>query len=118
MLLIRPLLRANAWRRTQVHVVIFFIFLVANIGGTLTPLGDPPLFLGFLHGVPFFWVTEGLLPHMLTAAALVLAIFFAGRHAAPTAARPPAPRGRAGRAAACASRALHNLVFLLGVMGG
>ena len=76
MVLIRPMLRANAWRRSQVHVVIFFIFLIANIGGSLTPLGDPPLFLGFLHGVPFFWVTKGLLPHMLTATALVLAIFF------------------------------------------
>ncbi|MEL6545250.1 MAG: sodium:proton antiporter, partial [Myxococcota bacterium] len=55
MLLIRPLLRANASRKRKVHVVVFFIFLVSNIGGLLTPLGDPPLFLGFLRGVPFFW---------------------------------------------------------------
>lgn len=55
MLLIRPVLRANAHRKNQKHVVIFFIFLISNIGGILTPLGDPPLFLGFLHGVPFFW---------------------------------------------------------------
>jgi len=55
MILIRPLLRANSWRRHKVHLVIFFIFLVSNIGGSLTPLGDPPLFLGFLHSVPFFW---------------------------------------------------------------
>lgn len=55
MLLIRPLLRANAARKRKVHVVVFFIFLVSNIGGLLTPLGDPPLFLGFLRGVPFFW---------------------------------------------------------------
>ncbi|MCH8068791.1 MAG: sodium:proton antiporter [Candidatus Marinimicrobia bacterium] len=51
MLLIRPLIRANKWRQKKVHVVIFFIFLVANIGGSLTPLGDPPLFLGFLKGL-------------------------------------------------------------------
>ncbi|MCL2029238.1 MAG: sodium:proton antiporter [Deltaproteobacteria bacterium] len=60
MLLIRPLLRANAHRRYRVHSVVFFIFLVANIGGSLTPLGDPPLFLGFLKGVPFFWPTVHL----------------------------------------------------------
>ncbi|HPF70749.1 MAG TPA: sodium:proton antiporter, partial [Candidatus Krumholzibacteria bacterium] len=76
MVMIRPLLRANAWRRSQVHLIIFFIFLVANIGGSLTPLGDPPLFLGFLHGVPFFWVTTGILPHMLLTVACVLAVFF------------------------------------------
>ena len=57
MLLIRPLLRANEWRTSKKHVVIFFIFLVANVGGALTPLGDPPLFLGFLQGVGFFWTT-------------------------------------------------------------
>src|SRR5438128_10945349 len=55
MVMIRPLLRANRARRYRAHTVVFFIFLVANIGGALTPLGDPPLFLGFLHGVPFFW---------------------------------------------------------------
>ncbi len=54
-LLIKPLLRANRRRSRRVHTVVFFIFLVANVGGALTPLGDPPLFLGFLHGVPFFW---------------------------------------------------------------
>ncbi len=76
MVLIRPLLRANQWRRNKVHLIVFFIFLVANIGGSLTPLGDPPLFLGFLHGVPFFWVTTGILPHMLVTSGLILGIFF------------------------------------------
>jgi Na+/H+ antiporter NhaD/arsenite permease-like protein len=75
MLMIRPLLRANAGRRHRVHVVVFFIFLVSNIGGSLTPLGDPPLFLGFLHGVPFFW-TLGLLPHMGVVVVLVLGLFY------------------------------------------
>jgi Na+/H+ antiporter NhaD/arsenite permease-like protein len=75
MIMIRPVLRANAWRRNKVHVVIFFIFLVSNIGGSLTPLGDPPLFLGFLHSVPFFW-TLHLLPPMLFLVVPLLAIFF------------------------------------------
>ncbi|TIM88006.1 MAG: sodium:proton antiporter, partial [Mesorhizobium sp.] len=55
MILIRPILRANDNRPFNAHVVIFFIFLVSNIGGSLTPLGDPPLFVGFLRGVDFFW---------------------------------------------------------------
>src|ERR1700710_1161437 len=60
MILIRPLLRANAARLVNVHVVVFFIFLVANIGGALSPLGDPPLFVGFLRGVDFFWTAQHL----------------------------------------------------------
>ena len=62
-LLIRPLIRANIDRKHKVHVVVFFIFLVANIGGSLTPLGDPPLFLGFLKGVDFFWTTKAIVFH-------------------------------------------------------
>ena len=75
MLLIRPLLRANAWRQHRVHVVVFFIFLVANIGGSLTPLGDPPLFLGFLKGVEFFWTLK-LFPLMLPVSIVLLIVFF------------------------------------------
>ena len=75
MLLIRPILRANAWRKHRVHVIVFFIFLVANIGGSLTPLGDPPLFLGFLKGVDFFW-TMKLLPVMAPVSIALLIIFF------------------------------------------
>jgi Na+/H+ antiporter NhaD/arsenite permease-like protein len=77
MLLIRPLLKANEARRHKVHVVVFFIFLVANIGGSLTPLGDPPLFLGFLKGVDFFWPTTHLLLPMLLIAGILLVVFFA-----------------------------------------
>jgi Na+/H+ antiporter NhaD/arsenite permease-like protein len=73
-LLVRPLLRANARRPNHTHVVVFFIFLVSNIGGALTPLGDPPLFLGFLHGVPFFW-TLTLVPQWLVAVTVLLGIF-------------------------------------------
>jgi Na+/H+ antiporter NhaD/arsenite permease-like protein len=80
MLLIRPLIRANDDRRHNAHVVIFFIFLVGNIGGSLTPLGDPPLFLGFLQGVSFFWTTTHLFLPTVLAVALVLALFFAIDH--------------------------------------
>jgi Na+/H+ antiporter NhaD/arsenite permease-like protein len=74
--MIRPVLRANDDRKHRVHVVVFFIFLVSNIGGSLTPLGDPPLFLGFLRGVDFFWTTQHLLAPMLFASSILLAIFF------------------------------------------
>lgn len=77
MLLIRPVLRANIWRTHKAHIVVFFIFLVANIGGCLTPLGDPPLFLGYLRGVPFFWTLEHIWPLLLLNTALLLAAYAA-----------------------------------------
>ena len=70
MILIRPVIRANDDRKHNVHVFVFFIFLVANAGGALTPLGDPPLFLGFLRGVSFFWPTV----HLLGPAALIIGV--------------------------------------------
>lgn len=76
MLLIRPILRANSWRSTQKHIVIFFIFLVANVGGSLTPLGDPPLFLGFLQGVDFFWTTTHLFWEMTFVSVILLVIYY------------------------------------------
>ncbi len=75
MLMIRPFLRANSHRKSRTFMVVFFIFLIANVGGSLTPLGDPPLFLGFLHGVSFFW-TLHILPHMLVVAIILLSIYF------------------------------------------
>jgi Na+/H+ antiporter NhaD/arsenite permease-like protein len=75
MILIRPLLRANAARLHNVHVVVFFIILVANVGGALSPLGDPPLFVGFLRGVDFFWPTRHLLLPTALTAGVVLAGF-------------------------------------------
>ena len=74
MLLIRPYLRANHRRQRREHLGVFFIFIVSNIGGLLTPLGDPPLFLGFLRGVPFQW-TLSLFPIWITALGLVLLVF-------------------------------------------
>ncbi|HRJ61276.1 MAG TPA: sodium:proton antiporter [Azospirillaceae bacterium] len=76
MLLIRPLIRSNENRRHKVHTMVFFIFLVSNVGGSLTPLGDPPLFLGFLKGVSFFWPTTHLLLPMLTVAIPLLVGYF------------------------------------------
>ena len=76
MLLIRPIIRANEFRKAKAHTIIFFIFLVSNIGGCLTPLGDPPLFLGFLHGVPFFWTLKLFWPFMLSMV-MVLCIYYA-----------------------------------------
>jgi Na+/H+ antiporter NhaD/arsenite permease-like protein len=75
MLLIRPLLRANSVRKAKAHVVVFFIFVVSNSGGLLTPLGDPPLFLGFLRGVPFLW-TLRLFPQWLFVNVLLLVVFY------------------------------------------
>lgn len=75
MLLIRPLLQTNKERERKEHTVVFFIFLVSNIGGTLLPIGDPPLFLGYLAGVPFFW-TLGLWPEWLTCSLLLLVIYY------------------------------------------
>jgi len=76
MLLIRPLIRANNYRKYKIHTMVFFIFLVANIGGSLTPLGDPPLFLGYLNGVDFFWTTKSLLVPMIYAVSILLTIYF------------------------------------------
>jgi Na+/H+ antiporter NhaD/arsenite permease-like protein len=76
MLLIRTVINANRERRYNTHVLVFFIFLVSNIGGALSPLGDPPLFLGFLRGVEFFWPTIHLLPPTLLTAGILLCVFF------------------------------------------
>ncbi len=75
MVLIRPVLQTNRQRTHMTHTVVFFIFLVSNVGGLLTPLGDPPLFLGYLRGVPFTW-TFRLLPHWLFAVGLLLLVYF------------------------------------------
>ena len=76
MVLVRPLIRANDDRLHNAHVMVFFIFLVANIGGALTPVGDPPLFLGFLEGIDFFWTTKALFKPTMMLAGSLLVIFF------------------------------------------
>ena len=76
MLLIRPIIRANSWRKNKTHLIIFFIFLVSNIGGSLTPIGDPPLFLGFLKGVDFTWTMIYMLKPMLLLSCILLILFY------------------------------------------
>lgn len=75
MLVIRPIIKANHDRKMKMHTIIFLIFLVSNIGGSLTPVGDPPLFLGFLHGVPFFWTLK-LAPEWITNVIILLAVYY------------------------------------------
>jgi Na+/H+ antiporter NhaD/arsenite permease-like protein len=112
MLLIRPMIRANHVRKRKVHIIIFFIFLVSNIGGSLTPLGDPPLFLGFLHGVPFFW-TMHLLPLMATATLFLLVLFFfLDRHFYRKEGSPHPERG----SASLKVEGSYNFLLLVGVI--
>lgn len=77
MLMLRPLIRANDNRAHKAHVIVFFIFIVSNAGGSLTPLGDPPLFLGFLKGVDFFWTVKQIFPETLFLVGSLLALFYA-----------------------------------------
>ena len=117
MLLIRPLLKANAHRKYRVHSVVFFIFLVANIGGSLTPLGDPPLFLGFLKGVDFFWTATNLFMKTGLLSAILLCIFFVvdfvlfKKEGSP---KPVAPAGAVEEKLGLDGKI--NLLFLLGVV--
>uniref|UniRef100_A0A7C4W237 Sodium:proton antiporter n=1 Tax=Desulfatirhabdium butyrativorans TaxID=340467 RepID=A0A7C4W237_9BACT len=116
MLLIRPFLRANSHRKNRSFMVVFFIFLVANIGGALTPLGDPPLFLGFLHGVPFFW-TLHLLPHLLVAAGVLLAVYFLLDWMAWRKEFPEGPKPVSGNQERLRLLGAHNFLFLVGILG-
>tara|TARA_R110002096_G_scaffold329006_1_gene522991 strand:+ start:27416 stop:28852 length:1437 start_codon:yes stop_codon:yes gene_type:complete len=115
MLLIRPMLRANAWRAKKVHMVIFFIFLVANVGGSLTPLGDPPLFLGFLQGVDFFWTTSHLFWEMTFVAVVLLVLYYFWDKALfkKETNRPPEDDG----SESIGIEGGFNLVLLLGIIG-
>ncbi|MDY0162720.1 sodium:proton antiporter [Desulfobotulus sp.] len=118
MLLIRPLLRANAHRRFKVHSVVFFIFLVANIGGSLTPLGDPPLFLGFLKGVSFFWTTIHMFLPMVILSAILLTLFFILDSVLFAKEGKPMPKGEAaGKGEKFGIEGTVNLLLLLGVVG-
>jgi Na+/H+ antiporter NhaD/arsenite permease-like protein len=115
MVLIRPLIRANDDRRRNVHIVVFFIFIVSNVGGSLTPLGDPPLFLGFLQGVSFFWTTTHLWRETALVLVLLLGIFYLldrwlylrEERPAPVDPTPAAPLGIEG---------LANIPLLVGVV--
>ncbi len=119
MLLIRPVIRANAHRKNKVHIVIFFIFLVANIGGSLTPLGDPPLFLGFLHGVNFFWTLK-LLPHMAFVSGILLSVFFILDTYYYKKEEDPSKEivEKMAKKEPIKLLGTHNFIFLLGIIGG
>ncbi|GEA16436.1 MAG: hypothetical protein PWR22_394 [Moorella sp. (in: firmicutes)] len=108
MLLIRPVIRANEWRRYKAHIIIFFIFLVSNIGGSLTPVGDPPLFLGYLRGVPFFWTMRLIVPMgfnviILLALYYILDSYFYRKESVPELKNEREPLRVEG---------LHNLIYL------
>lgn len=90
--LIQPLLLCNAHRERRIHLVVFLVVLVANAGGALTPLGNPPLYVGLLRGVPFFWPAIHLLPHFLLLGAVLLAVFWWLDRRLAAAEPPPAPR--------------------------
>lgn len=117
MILIRPVIRANDARPFNAHVIVFFIFLVSNIGGSLTPLGDPPLFVGFLRGVDFFWTTTNLYRETLFTGGVVLAVFLAiditlhRREAGAPKIKDPTPDSKVR------IRGLPNVPLLAGVIG-
>jgi len=113
MLLIRPWIHRNRGRVAP-YQIAFFIFLVANVGGCLTPIGDPPLFLGFLQGVPFWWVAQKCWPAWAVATGLLLAIFFVVDRSAAARARPAAPESAAGTWGLSGAA---NLLFLAVVLG-
>jgi Na+/H+ antiporter NhaD/arsenite permease-like protein len=113
MILVRPLIRANIARPHNTHVLIFFIILVANVGGALSPLGDPPLLVGFLHGVDFFWTTRNLWLQTLIVVALLITVFFAldlWRFRAEASRESPAPREP------IRIRGLFNLLLIGGII--
>lgn len=117
MLFIRPLMRAIAHRKYKVHTIVFFIFLVANIGGSLTPLGDPPLFLGFLKGVSFFWTTVHLfLPFAVNSAVLLALYFVIDTVLFNKEGKPESPD--AGQDGKLRLEGSHNLLLLVGVVCG
>ncbi|MDD7404094.1 MAG: sodium:proton antiporter [Butyribacter sp.] len=118
MVMIRPLLRANKWRHRKVQVVVFFIFLVSNIGGCLTPVGDPPLLMGFTNGIDFFWSMK-LLPILLLNVVLLLGLFFVldtrayRKDIADGAKKPDVSENKAPLRLTGA----HNIIFLVMIVG-
>ncbi len=115
MLLIRPVLRTNSERRRIAHIPIFFIFIVCNIGGCLTPLGDPPLFMGYLRGVPFFW-TLRLFPHWIFMMILVLSVFYLFDHYFYGKETQESLRRDRKLAVPLAAHGKINLLFIIGVL--
>ncbi len=113
MLMVRPVIKMNSWRKRKRHIMVFFIFLISNIGGCLTPIGDPPLLMGFARGVPFFWSLR-LLPVMLVNVAVLLFVFY---HLDMRAYRKDIAEGRKPDIRKPGTdihiNGLHNLIFLV-----
>ncbi len=116
MLLIRPWLRLNKYRLTAHHVV-FFIFIVSNVGGCLTPIGDPPLFLGYLKGIPFWWVAQHCWPMWAAGVGLLLAIFYVVDRRNYLRAPPEVRLRLAEPGDTWSFKGLANLVFLVAILG-
>lgn len=110
MLLIRPFLRFNRHRFSP-HLVVFFIFIVSNIGGALTPIGDPPLFLGYLKGIPFFWMVEHATGYWLLIMAIMLGMFFVVDW--PEARRAPSDH----KPFDIELKGVQQIAFLIGILG-
>ena len=117
MLMVRPVIKMNAWRRHRSHIMVFFIFLVSNMGGILTPIGDPPLLMGFMRGIPFFWSLH-LFPVLLFNMVILLFIFY---HVDKRMYRRDIAEGRKPDISRPGTRfridGLHNLVFLVMIVG-
>ncbi|MFN4196619.1 MAG: sodium:proton antiporter [Caldimicrobium sp.] len=109
MVLIKPYLRANEKRGIKTYHIIFFIFLVSNIGGSLTPLGDPPLFLGYLKGVPFFWTLRSFFPMLLCAGTLLLIFYILDKYHFQKEISHASPKEKIN----FGIEGKHNLIFLL-----
>ena len=117
MLMVRPVLKMNSWRKRKAHIMVFFIFLVSNMGGILTPIGDPPLLMGFMRGVPFFWSLR-LFPVLLFNMVILLFIFY---HVDKRMYRKDIAEGRKPDISKPGTRfsidGLHNLIFLVMIVG-
>ena len=117
MLMVRPVLKMNSWRKRKAHIMVFFIFLVSNMGGILTPIGDPPLLMGFMRGVPFFWSLH-LFPVLLFNMAVLLFVFY---HVDKRMYRKDIAEGRKPDISKPGTQfridGLHNILFLLMIVG-
>lgn len=113
MLMVRPVIKMNSWRKRKSHIMVFFIFMVSNMGGCLTPIGDPPLLMGFMRGVPFFWSMH-LFPVLIFNMAILLFVFY---HLDKWAYRKDIARGRKPDISKPGTEfsidGLHNIVFLI-----
>ena len=117
MLMVRPVIKMNSWRKRKRHIMVFFIFLISNMGGCLTPIGDPPLLMGFMRGVPFFWSMH-LFPILIFNLVILLFVFY---HLDKKAYRKDIAEGRKPDISRPGTEfyieGLHNIIFLIMIVG-